>query len=60
MARYHVRCDGDDVIAPAQSWISTAETVTQAGAKVVSCDSDEDTQLIFKQHNTQVSPCSYG
>ena len=30
------RCD--EVIVPAHSWISTSETVTQAGGKVVFCD----------------------
>ena len=37
---------GDEVIAPAHSWISTSETITQAGAKVVFCDTDEDTFTI--------------
>lgn len=31
---------GDEVIAPAHSWISTTETVSQAGGKVVFCDTD--------------------
>ena len=31
---------GDEVIAPAHSWISTTETITQAGGKVVFCDTD--------------------
>tara|TARA_B110000003_G_C16654248_1_gene535677 strand:- start:9027 stop:10154 length:1128 start_codon:yes stop_codon:yes gene_type:complete len=31
---------GDEVIVPAHSWISTSETVTQAGAKVVFCDTN--------------------
>jgi len=34
---------GDEVIAPAHSWISTTETITQAGGKVVFCDTDERT-----------------
>jgi dTDP-4-amino-4,6-dideoxygalactose transaminase len=29
---------GDEVIVPAHSWISTSETVTQAGGAVVFCD----------------------
>jgi dTDP-4-amino-4,6-dideoxygalactose transaminase len=33
---------GDEVITTAHSWISTAETITQAGGKVVFCDSDRD------------------
>ncbi len=37
---------GDEVIAPAQSWISTTETITQAGGKVVFCDTDEHTFTI--------------
>jgi len=37
---------GDEVIAPAHSWISTTETITQAGGKVVFCDTDEDTFTI--------------
>lgn len=32
---------GDEVIVPAMSWISTSETVTQAGGKLVFCDIDE-------------------
>ena len=34
---------GDEVIAPAHSWISTTETITQAGGQVVFCDTDRDT-----------------
>jgi dTDP-4-amino-4,6-dideoxygalactose transaminase len=34
---------GDEVIAPAHSWISTTETITQAGGTVVFCDTDRDT-----------------
>lgn len=37
---------GDEVIAPAHSWISTTETITQAGGKVVFCDTDPDTFTI--------------
>jgi len=40
---------GDEVIAPAHSWISTTETITQAGAKVVFCDTDADTYTIDTQ-----------
>ena len=29
---------GDEVIVPSHSWISTSETVTQAGGRVVFCD----------------------
>jgi dTDP-4-amino-4,6-dideoxygalactose transaminase len=37
---------GDEVIAPAHSWISTTETITQAGATVVFCDTERDTFTI--------------
>lgn len=37
---------GDEVIAPAHSWISTTETITQAGGTVVFCDTDRDTYTI--------------
>jgi dTDP-4-amino-4,6-dideoxygalactose transaminase len=37
---------GDEVIVPAMSWISTSETVTQAGADVVFCDIDPVTHTI--------------
>lgn len=40
---------GDEVIAPAHSWISTTETITQAGAKVVFCDTDGATFTIDPQ-----------
>ena len=33
---------GDEVIVPAHSWISTSETVTQAGGRVVFCDTSFD------------------
>jgi len=37
---------GDEVIAPAHSWISTTETITQAGGKVVFCDTNRETFTI--------------
>jgi dTDP-4-amino-4,6-dideoxygalactose transaminase len=37
---------GDEVIVPAMSWISTSETVTQAGGRVVFCDVDPVTYTI--------------
>jgi dTDP-4-amino-4,6-dideoxygalactose transaminase len=33
---------GDEVITTAHSWISTSETITQAGGRVVFCDTEED------------------
>lgn len=37
---------GDEVITTAHSWISTTETITQAGGKVVFVDTDPDTFTI--------------
>ena len=37
---------GAEVIAPAHSWISTTETITQSGGTVVFCDSDDTTYTI--------------
>lgn len=37
---------GDEVITTAHSWISTTETITQAGGKVVFCDTDSKTFTI--------------
>src|ERR1017187_7357292 len=34
---------GDEVITTAHSWISTSETITQAGGRVVFCDTHNDT-----------------
>ena len=34
---------GDEVITTAHSWISTSETITQAGGRVVFCDTDSET-----------------
>jgi dTDP-4-amino-4,6-dideoxygalactose transaminase len=34
---------GDEVITTAHSWISTSETITQAGGRVVFCDTERDT-----------------
>ncbi len=52
---------GDEVIAPAHSWISTTETITQAGAKVVFCDTDEDTFTIDpKSIEEKITPNTVG
>jgi dTDP-4-amino-4,6-dideoxygalactose transaminase len=41
---------GDEVIAPAHSWISTTATITQAGGTVVFCDTDPATYTIDPAH----------
>jgi dTDP-4-amino-4,6-dideoxygalactose transaminase len=40
---------GDEVITTAHSWIATSETITQAGGRVVFCDTQEDTFNIDRQ-----------
>lgn len=40
---------GDEVIVPAMSWISTSETVSQAGGRPVFCDIDATTYTIDPQ-----------
>ena len=37
---------GDEVITTAHSWISTSETISQAGGSVVFCDTDRDSFTI--------------
>lgn len=37
---------GDEVITTSHSWIATSETITQAGGRVVFCDTDEATSTI--------------
>lgn len=37
---------GDEVITSAHSWIATSETITQAGGRVIFCDTDRDTFTI--------------
>ena len=37
---------GDEVITTAHSWIATSETITQAGGRVIFCDTDYDTFTI--------------
>ena len=52
---------GDEVITSAHSWIATAATVTQAGGKVVFCDTDKDTYTIdVKQLASLITPRTVG
>ncbi len=51
----------DEVIVPAMSWISTSETVTQAGGKVVFCDVDPHTYTLdVKKLAELVTPRTVG
>lgn len=52
---------GDEVIAPAHSWISTTETITQAGGSVVFCDTDPSTYTIdVAQLEAKITPRTVG
>ena len=52
---------GDEVIAPAHSWISTTETITQADGTVVFCDTDADTYTIDPaQIESKITPRTVG
>jgi dTDP-4-amino-4,6-dideoxygalactose transaminase len=52
---------GDEVIAPAHSWIATTETITQAGATVVFCDTDAATFTIdVRQIEARITPRTVG
>lgn len=52
---------GDEIIAPAHSWISTTETITQAGGRVVFCDTDLDTfTLDPKSIEAKITPNTVG
>lgn len=52
---------GDEVIAPAHSWISTTETITQAGGTVVFCDTDTRTYAIDPaQIEAKITPRTVG
>lgn len=52
---------GDEVITTAHSWISTSETITQAGGRVVFCDTDNDTfNLDAKLLAAKITPRTVG
>jgi dTDP-4-amino-4,6-dideoxygalactose transaminase len=52
---------GDEVITTAHSWISTTETITQAGGRVVFTDTEYDTfNLNAAQIEAKVSPRTVG
>jgi dTDP-4-amino-4,6-dideoxygalactose transaminase len=52
---------GDEVITTAHSWISTSETITQAGGTVVFCDTDELTFTIDPaQIESKITPRTVG
>ena len=52
---------GDEVITSAHSWISTSETISQAGGKVVFCDTDVETFTIDPtQIESKITPRTVG
>jgi dTDP-4-amino-4,6-dideoxygalactose transaminase len=52
---------GDEVLTTAHSWIATSETITQAGGKVVFCDTDAETYTIDPaQIEAKVTPRTVG
>jgi len=52
---------GDEVITTAHSWISTSESITQAGGKVVFCDTDLDSFNIDpKAIESKITPQTVG
>jgi dTDP-4-amino-4,6-dideoxygalactose transaminase len=52
---------GDEVITSAHSWISTTETITQAGGQVVFCDTDEETFTIDPDDiERKITPATVG
>jgi dTDP-4-amino-4,6-dideoxygalactose transaminase len=52
---------GDEVITTAHSWISTTETITQAGGKVVFIDTEKDTfNLDAAQIESKITPRTVG
>ena len=52
---------GDEVITTAHSWISTTETITQAGGRVAFCDTDDSTFTIdVEQLDAKITPRTVG
>ena len=52
---------GDEVITTAHSWISTTETITQAGGRVVFCDTESDTfNIDATQIEAKITPRTVG
>src|SRR5947199_140320 len=52
---------GDEVITSAHSWISTSQTITQAGGRVVFCDTDEETFTIDPiEIERKITPATVG
>ncbi len=52
---------GDEVITTAHSWIATSETITQAGGRVVFCDTERDSfNIDAAQIESRITPRTVG
>lgn len=52
---------GDEVITTAHSWIATSETITQAGGRVVFCDTERDSfNIDATQIEARITPRTVG
>jgi dTDP-4-amino-4,6-dideoxygalactose transaminase len=51
---------GDEVITTAHSWISTSETITQAGGRVVFCDTDDTFTIDPAGLEAKITPRTVG
>lgn len=52
---------GDEVITTAHSWIATSETISQAGANVVFCDTEKDSfNIDASQIEAKITPRTVG
>jgi dTDP-4-amino-4,6-dideoxygalactose transaminase len=52
---------GDEVITTAHSWIATSETITQAGGRVVFCDTERDSfNIDAAQIEAKITPRTVG
>lgn len=52
---------GDEIITTAHSWIATSETITQAGGRVVFCDTERDSfNIDAAQIESRITPRTVG
>jgi dTDP-4-amino-4,6-dideoxygalactose transaminase len=52
---------GDEVITSAHSWIATSETITQAGGRVVFCDTNDEMFTISpREIEAKITPATVG
>src|SRR5450755_1642513 len=51
---------GDEIITTAHSWISTSETITQAGGRVVFCDTENTFTIDPTLIEQKITPATVG